>query len=598
MAVADYLAGLHTCLTGHSSISQTPLEFLRNEARMERSSIWLLSAGGRNVDILRSMRRAIEVEPAHLAALCGAHGSPLAKLAAGLAIDVFEHAPPAGKDGFLATNSLASFLLLLARAYSEITNSPFPSSLEELTERSTPGYSGREYLREKFGPILEREHWLVLYDPGCRPIATDLESRFSEAALGSIKLADIRNFAHGRHHWIAKRSSTSAVVILSQPGTQNIANKSLQLLPPSIPRTHISFSCDPILAPIAGIMLSMEIADWAGKTRGIDPGKPGVPEFGRRFYNLTTKPRGDSELASEQFVRRKARLTTKSLRGSTVGEVWDKALHRFCDELGRNSIRAIVFDYDGTLVDVQHRFEPPKQDVSLALVELLSAGVRIGIATGRGKSVRRDLQKVIPKEFWPHILIGYYNGAELGRLHEDGVPDSAKAQEPVIVAALELLNRHAAIRKHIRLDESHSQISVQWESTILGWKLLDLLDPVLHALRQLGINVVSSGHSIDLLAPGVSKLRVVSKLSRDECIPLEEILAIGDRGRAPGNDAELLSHGPALSVDEVSDDPSTCWRLTPPMLKGTGATIWYLSRLSARKRVSGSVFFKKGALKA
>ena len=67
---------------------------------------------------------------------------------------------------------------------------------------------------------MNREHWLVLYDPSCRSIATDMESRFSEAALGSIKTSDMRNFAHGRHHWIAKREAASAVIILSNPGTR------------------------------------------------------------------------------------------------------------------------------------------------------------------------------------------------------------------------------------------------------------------------------------------------------------------------------------------------------------------------------------------
>ena len=132
MAAADYLAGLHTSLTGLHSTPHTPLEFLRSNARMDEFSVWLLSAGGRNVDILRSARKAIQVEPAHLAIFCASNGSPLAELAAPLAIDLLEYEPPAGKDGFLATNSLASFLLLLARAYSDAIGISFVSSLPEL----------------------------------------------------------------------------------------------------------------------------------------------------------------------------------------------------------------------------------------------------------------------------------------------------------------------------------------------------------------------------------------------------------------------------------------------------------------------------------
>ncbi len=598
MAAADYLAVLHTRLAGHHSTTHTPLEFLRSEARMDEFSVWLLSAGGRNVDILRSARKAIQVEPAHLAIFCASNGSPLAKMASPLAIDLLEYEPPAGKDGFLATNSLASFLLLLARTYSDAIGTSFVSSLPELLDAAVPESSDLCALRKKFTPLLDREHWLVLYDPGCRPMATDMESRFSEAALGSIKVSDIRNFAHGRHHWIAKRESTSAVVILSQPGTAKVATRSLDLLPRSLPRIHLQFSDNPVIAPVGGIFLSMEIAGWVGEARGIDPGRPGVPEFGRRLYNLSSNPLPGSKLQSVmQIIARKARVTPDSLRASELDKVWQAALESFRDELYRTPIKGIVFDYDGTLVDVQDRFDPPKLPVSEALTKLLTSGVRIGIATGRGRSARRDLREVISRDYWPHILMGYHNGAELGPLGDEATPDSTNGSlAPAIAKALQLLENQPAIWRRLTVDPSHSQIGLQWKSKILGWHLSSLLQPLMPALHGLGLQLVSSGHSIDLLAPGVSKKGVILRLAESEAISLSEILVIGDRGRAPGNDAEMLSHRPSLSVDEVSDEASTCWRLTPAMLKGPAATLWYLGRLSTRKKCPGAVFFKKGSL--
>ncbi len=598
MAAADYLAGLHTRLAGHHSTTHTPLEFLRSTARMDEFSVWLLSAGGRNVDILRSARKAIQVEPAHLAIFCASSGSPLAKIAGPLAIDLLEYEPPAGKDGFLATNSLASFLLLLARAYSEAIGTTFASSLPELLDAAAPQSSDLCSIRKKFAPLLDREHWLVLHDPGCRPIATDMESRFSEAALGSIKVSDIRNFAHGRHHWIAKRESTSAVVILSQPGTARVAMKSLDLLPRSLPRIHLQFSDNPVIAPVGGIFLSMEIAGWVGEARGIDPGRPGVPEFGRRLYNLSSNPLPGSKLQPvTQIVARKARVTPNSLRASGLDRLWEAALDGFRDELYRTPIRGIVFDYDGTLVDVQDRFKPPKQDVTEALIKLLASGIRIGIATGRGRSARRDLREVIPSQYWPQILMGYHNGAELAPLADETIPESTNGSvDPAIAKALELLREQPAIWSRLTADPSHSQIGLQWKSKILGWHLKSLLEPLMPALHALGIQLVSSGHSIDLLASGVSKRRVVHHLAESGAISPSEIMVIGDRGRSPGNDAEMLSHRPSLSVDEVSDEASTCWRLTPAMLKGRVATLWYLGRLSMRKKCPGAVFFKKGSL--
>lgn len=42
----------------------------------------------------------------------------------------------------------------------------------------------------------------------------------------------------------------------------------------------------------------------------------------------------------------------------------------------------------------------------------------------------------------------------------------------------------------------------------------------------------------------------------------------GGKGRKPGNDHELLGTRHSLSVDEASDDPSSCWNLLPHGMSG------------------------------
>src|SRR5476651_652935 len=56
---------------------------------------------------------------------------------------------------------------------------------------------------------------VVLHGPSTLPAAVDVESKFTEAALGSVQVADFRHFAHGRHHWIAKRGRESAVLAIT-----------------------------------------------------------------------------------------------------------------------------------------------------------------------------------------------------------------------------------------------------------------------------------------------------------------------------------------------------------------------------------------------
>ena len=90
--------------------------------------------------------------------------------------------------------------------------------------------------------------------------------------------------------------------------------------------------------------------------------------------------------------------------------------------------------------------------------------------------------------------------------------------------------------------------------------------------------ITRSSHSIDIVAPGVSKLNVIDRLK--DRVGEAPILTIGDRGRWPGNDYELLRGDYALSVDEISVDPATCWNLAQCGQRGIAATLDYLSSLN------------------
>ena len=57
------------------------------------------------------------------------------------------------------------------------------------------------------------------------------------------------------------------------------------------------------------------------------------------------------------------------------------------------------------------------------------------------------------------------------------------------------------------------------------------------------------------------------------------ILRIGDQGRWPGNDFELLRAPMGLSVSDVSADTGSCWNLLPTRCTGVDGTLYYLNRL-------------------
>jgi HAD superfamily hydrolase (TIGR01484 family) len=303
---------------------------------------------------------------------------------------------------------------------------------------------------------------------------------------------------------------------------------------------------------------------------------------------------GGDKLHPDPIIRRKTGMVNGTL-GTAIREIWTQSLSQFRDRLQHTAIHAIVFDYDGTLVEVNQRFAPPQDEMSFQLVRLLSSGVRLGIATGRGKSVWRDLREVIPIGHWPDVLIGYHNGSELGSLADDYIRTEGESLHPAIETALQILSEAPTLSGLVKIDSSPRQLSIQWKVPVFACSLSMLLEHLVPSLAGCGVRLVASGHSVDVLAPNVSKLSVIAALAKSYEITEAEILAIGDQGQSTGNDHELLAHFPSLSVDRVSPDPTTCWRLTPPSLRGPSATLWYLRRLVARKRNAGARF-KTGSM--
>ena len=194
--------------------SATPLEVI-GEPLGATVAAWLLSAGGGNIDVVAAAESLIQREPRQICVLCGRSASPLAELCRQHPyVDLLLYLPPAGKDGFLATNSLFGFTALLTRAYTtELgTGTDWQDTVDRLEPLLPVDAAASEAWQQATAPLWSRPTTLLLHGPSTRVGAIDLESKFTEAALGHLQLADYRNFAHGRHHWLAKRSETSAVL--------------------------------------------------------------------------------------------------------------------------------------------------------------------------------------------------------------------------------------------------------------------------------------------------------------------------------------------------------------------------------------------------
>src|SRR5205807_6697658 len=64
--------------------------------------------------------------------------------------------------------------------------------------------------------------------------------------------------------------------------------RTLQLLPRTIPIAKIDIPGAGTEAGVCALAMAQFITAAAGEAVGIDPGRPGVPEFGRKLYHLRT----------------------------------------------------------------------------------------------------------------------------------------------------------------------------------------------------------------------------------------------------------------------------------------------------------------------
>jgi hypothetical protein len=284
LTAAHALAAFHRKATHQVTAVATPLDAV-TEPFDGSVATWLISAGGGNVDILAGAEALVMREPRQMAVLCGRGNSPLVTLCRRHSfVDLLIYPPPAGKDGFLATNSLLAFAVLIARAYAAEFNAEpdWANVVETLTALLAAGSGEVAAWEAAAEPLWTRPTTLVLHGPDTRVGAIDLESKFTEAAIGNLQIADYRNFAHGRHHWLAKRGEVSAILAFVSHNDRALAERTLPLIPDDIPQARIEIAGTPVAAALSSLVAALRLTGWAGAARGIDPGRPGVPRFGRK----------------------------------------------------------------------------------------------------------------------------------------------------------------------------------------------------------------------------------------------------------------------------------------------------------------------------
>ena len=376
LSTAEVAVALHRHYHQSPAIAMTPLELEASTPKSPHTSVWLFSGSGRNVDIRRALRACAAIEDIGLTIFCARLSSPLEMDARKLYVDrLMTFDTELGKDGFLATNSLLASAGLLASAFIEL-----PNDLNALIKSAGTLLSDPASKISVQAALEDRPYVIILHGPSGKAGALDLESKFSESAIVSSSVTDYRNFAHGRHNWINRFGRETAIIAFLGPGEETLAERTLEIVPKSVPRSVISLGTDFALAQILAVHYSIQITDWVAELHALDPGRPKIPSFGRKLYNLPTRmTRKSSRLpASHLYVARKRSALGAARSADDDLQDWKKSYTAYRRKLRAAEIRAIVLDFDGTVVAKQDRFDPPTAAISRKLQEIARAGLPIG----------------------------------------------------------------------------------------------------------------------------------------------------------------------------------------------------------------------------
>lgn len=595
--VASLLCNLHEAYTGRVSRPSTPLEIICNPTLASSSPVFLVSAEGKNPDIIEALRRARRrsARPVHI--ITNRRECPLAAEAATLN-NVKNHCfELTNKDGYLATNSLLLDSILVARAYSELDSEQkkLPKTISELK-------IGKETIEDwvlNAGSFLkscvEREALTIVYSPLLKPIAADLESKLSEAALVHVQLVDLRSYAHGRHLWLANKPEKCAVLAITDPALSGLWDAMMGLFPPEVPVYTMRLNGSSPSDLIAGLIAQMNLVGAIGELLNIDPGKPGASEFGRNLYYLNLSDHIENpEDGHDKAI---------SSKYDTIGALWpsnrnhgpvNRAEREFILGLESRSFKSIVFDYDGTLCSSQRRDAPPSEAILQHITNLVRAGIKVGIASGRGDSVQQCLEGALPKDILASITIGLYNGGWISTADQKVVPVHTTSEFLSHVSRIIVKLKGLGIPIDSYKTSSPYQVSIRFREGLSTDKMWYV---VADALRQDGLEtngLVKSKHSVDVLAHDIHKSKVIADIVQRTRIHPYEIITIGDQGAWPGNDFALLEHKYSLSVDVPSRRLDRGWKLAPSHLRDVDATIWYLEKI----QITGAGLFKFNILNA
>ena len=286
---------------GIVAAAMTPYQYLYSAWSILPAKVIIFSARGHNIDVMNAYATAHSNPDQRIGAMLMKADSRLEKrMTEDGESNVFAYGLR-NADGFLSTNSLLAFYTLLFRIYRGSSLKIRDWSFTETIAERVKEFIGMTYSIPTDGwnkhdaalyDARETDRYYVLYSPDAMPVAMDLESRFSEGSVGCLQISDYRNFAHGRFNWFHQRKGQTAVIALTTPTSERIAEAILAEFPRYIPVMRLSTDIPGSNAILELLLKGMYLTKHLGMRWGLDIGAPEVADFGKTIYKMNFMEKG------------------------------------------------------------------------------------------------------------------------------------------------------------------------------------------------------------------------------------------------------------------------------------------------------------------
>ena len=542
----------------------TPYE-LKNETKtLGGSKVLIVTAGGNNPDTVGTYNYVRLYEPFELCIICMSKNSKIAKeINKNNDSILYEVRIPFGKDGYLAVNSSVAMFTIGKKIMDELENN----------KKSVISFSPCVEILPPMEQMEKINNFIVLYGGWGTPAAYDLESKCSEAGPMSIQFINYRNFAHGRHNWIDKKKDSTMLVALVTPDDKIVCKKTLEKLPSFLPIVCFETKHKKSMAALDLLVKVFYFVDYLGELRNIDPGKPHVPDYGSKLYNIKY-----NLLTNDEYIKK----ITKSTKDSAIYRklkmipnkfVWfdyySNMYDSFVDKIYKEVYQALLLDYDGTICDSDGKVS---SQIINKLNMLLENNIIIAFATGRGDSIIKQLRKKIPQQYWENVVVGYYNGSYISNLTKE--PKFQGKDSSKLKKFYDMVNRMLPFGGEL-IDKGY-QLSIREADANKLLFYFEVLNELKYTYGFGDIQVFISGHAIDIVENDSGKQKVVEYI-KSMCNA--SILCIGDEGRLYENDFELLTKNIGLSSKNQNKLGESGWNLAPLGVSNVRATEYYVNKI-------------------